>query len=69
MALQPVARGHVMDYDACLAEDAPPCPRADVCETLPLWAEYDKLVHDFFYSKKLSDLIRQENTSQQTANA
>ncbi|MBQ6468551.1 MAG: Rrf2 family transcriptional regulator [Lachnospiraceae bacterium] len=43
---------------ACLASGAMPCPRADACETLPLWAEYDKLTHDFFYGKKLSDLIR-----------
>jgi len=43
---------------ACLANGAAPCPRAAECETLPLWAEYDKLTHDFFYSKHLSDLIR-----------
>ena len=44
---------------ACLLDGAAPCPRASECETLPLWAEYDKLTHDFFYSKHLSDLIRQ----------
>ena len=43
---------------SCLAGGAAPCPRASECETLPLWAEYDKLTHDFFYSKYLSDLIR-----------
>ncbi|MGX8728198.1 MAG: RrF2 family transcriptional regulator [Lachnospiraceae bacterium] len=42
---------------ACLAADAQPCPRAAACETLPLWEEYDKLTRDFFYSKRLSDLI------------
>lgn len=42
---------------ACLAKDAEPCPRASTCETLPLWAEYDKLTQDFFYSKRLSDLL------------
>ena len=42
---------------ACLADGAAPCPRASACETLPLWAEYDKLTHDFFYSKRLSDLL------------
>ena len=42
---------------ACLADGASPCPRASECETLPLWAEYDKLTHDFFYGKKLSDLL------------
>ena len=43
---------------ACLANDAVPCPRAGECETLPMWAEYDKLTHDFFHSKWLSDLVR-----------
>ena len=42
---------------ACLSEGAEKCPRAELCETLPMWAEYNKLVHDFFYSKKLSDLF------------
>lgn len=42
---------------ACLAEGAEPCPRAAACQTLPLWEEYDRLTHDFFYGKKLSDLI------------
>ena len=43
---------------ACLDDSAPPCPRAAECQTLPLWAEYDRLTHDFFYSKHLSDLIK-----------
>ena len=43
---------------ACLADGAAPCPRATACETLPLWAEYDKLTRDFFYSKRLSDLLK-----------
>lgn len=42
---------------ACLADGAAPCPRAACCETLPMWAEYDRLTHDFFYSKYLSDLL------------
>ena len=42
---------------ACLADDAEPCPRGSECQTLPLWAEYDKLTHDFFYSKHLTDLL------------
>ena len=41
---------------ACLTSDAEACPRKDTCKTLPLWTEYDKLVHDFFYGKKLSDI-------------
>ncbi len=42
---------------ACLLDGAAPCPRAGECPTLPLWAEYDRLTHDFFYGKKLSDLL------------
>lgn len=42
---------------ACLADGTVDCPRAASCETLPLWAEYDKLTHDFFYSRYLSELI------------
>ena len=42
---------------ACLADKNNECPRADICETLPMWSEYNKMVYDFFYSKKLSDLI------------
>jgi len=43
---------------ACLTTGTNDCPRKAVCQTLPLWAEYDELVHQFFHSKKLSDLIR-----------
>ena len=42
---------------ACLAEDAEVCPRAGECLTLPLWKEYYQTIHDFFYGKKLSDLL------------
>lgn len=42
---------------ACLSEGAEECPRAELCETLPMWSEYNKMVHDYFYSKKLSDLL------------
>lgn len=41
---------------ACLAEEENDCPRKAECVTLPLWEEYDKLIHDFFYGKKLSDI-------------
>lgn len=42
---------------ACLAAETNDCPRKESCHTLPMWTEYDKMVHDFFYSKKLSDLM------------
>ena len=43
---------------ACLAGPENDCRRKGVCKTLPLWTEFDRMVHDFFYSKYLSDLIR-----------
>ena len=43
---------------ACRSEGAPECPHAAECPTLPLWAEYDKMTHDYFYGKKLTDLVR-----------
>ena len=43
---------------ACLACEVNECPRAEGCQTLPLWSEYDAMVHDFFYGKKLSSLIK-----------
>ena len=42
----------------CLAEKENTCPRKALCPTLPMWEEFDQIVHDFFYGKKLSDLIR-----------
>jgi Rrf2 family protein len=42
---------------ACLTDDAEECPRAKECLTLPMWSEYNNMVHDFFYSKKLSDIL------------
>ena len=43
---------------SCLTSGAEPCPRADSCQTLPLWAEYDRLTHDYFYGKTVADLAR-----------
>lgn len=42
---------------ACLAAETNDCPKRSVCHTLPMWIEYDNMVHDFFYGKKLSDLL------------
>ena len=27
------------------------------CATLPMWKEFDGIVHDYFYGKKLSDFL------------
>ena len=43
---------------ACLADKGIECPRRSECQTLPMWTEYDAMVHDFFYGKKLSDLMQ-----------
>ncbi len=41
---------------ACLGKECGVCARADHCETLPMWKEFNQIVHDYFYGKKLSDL-------------
>ena len=43
---------------ACLACEVNECPRQEGCQTLPLWSEYDTMVHNFFYGKKLVDLLK-----------
>ncbi len=43
---------------ACLADKNHACDRKEKCQTLPLWEEFDTMVHDFFYGKKLTDLIK-----------
>ena len=41
----------------CLAPDAPPCPRAATCKTLPMWKGLNDIVHDYFHGITLSDLV------------
>ena len=43
---------------ACIADENYNCPRKDFCQTLPLWEEFDGMIHDFFFNKKLSDLTK-----------
>ncbi|MCD8338254.1 MAG: Rrf2 family transcriptional regulator [Lachnospiraceae bacterium] len=42
---------------ACLTEDAEPCGRAEGCSTLHMWQRFDTLVHDFFYTITVADLM------------
>jgi len=42
---------------ACLVDGVESCPRSDTCLTLPMWKEYHQMIHDFFYGRKLSDLL------------
>ena len=46
-----------MDTVACLSENAKECPMKQTCPTLPMWAEFDGMIKNFFMSKKLTDLI------------
>lgn len=41
---------------ACLERGAPACHRSAECRTLPLWTEFHKMTHDFFFSRTLADL-------------
>lgn len=41
---------------SCLRENAEACPRRSICRTLPMWTEFNDIVHDFFFGKKLSEL-------------
>ena len=42
---------------ACLNCKEPyDCARRPFCKTLPMWKEFDSLVHDFFYGRTLQDL-------------
>ncbi len=47
---------------ACLAGAQNDCPRKQECRTLPMWTEYDNMVHDFFYSRRLSDLVNTKSS-------
>ena len=41
----------------CLADKKYKCDRKKKCKTLPMWKEFDGIVHDYFYGKKLTDLL------------
>ena len=41
---------------ACLECGAAFCQREAICKTLPMWKEFNGLIHDFFYGKTLADL-------------
>lgn len=41
---------------SCLACGARPCSRADICATLPIWREYDRITKEYFDGISLADL-------------
>ena len=42
---------------SCLESGAQPCPRRDICETLPMWEKLNDLIRQFFEGVTLADLI------------
>lgn len=46
-----------MSSVVCLADPKYSCPKKGSCSTLPMWEEYDKVIRDYFLSKKLTDLL------------
>ena len=42
---------------SCLSEGVNVCPRKESCPTISMWEEYDQMVHDFFYGKRICDLL------------
>lgn len=43
---------------ACLEEGAEECPRMDKCKTVSMWKGYYNLVHEYFGSITISDLLK-----------
>lgn len=54
---------------ACLEEDAETCPRESACRTLPMWKQFDAMVHDFFCQITLADLLSRDKTAFSSAKA
>lgn len=46
---------------ACLEPDAPPCPRAATCRTLPMWKEFNTMMNNYFDGVTLADLLDSDN--------
>lgn len=51
-----------MNSVGCLADREHPCPREETCETMPMWVEFDKMVHDYFNGISISDLVAQQRS-------
>lgn len=45
---------------ACLGQEAKACKKTKTCRTYPLWVEFYKLANDYFDSKTLADLMRED---------
>lgn len=45
---------------ACLQPEREPCPRKDICRTLPLWQGLDQVISEYLSRFTLADFIRGE---------
>ena len=43
----------------CLEEAADRCPRAEICESLPVWQRLEQIINEYLDSVSLSDLAAQ----------
>ena len=43
---------------ACLECGAEPCPKKDVCRTLPMWEKLDSMINSFFDGITIADLCK-----------
>ena len=44
---------------SCLHPKSAPCQRQSECPTLPMWANLDRLIHDYFAGITLQDLLNE----------
>lgn len=42
---------------SCLEHDAKPCPKAEMCKTLPMWMGFQKMANEYFDGITLEDLL------------
>ncbi len=42
---------------SCLSCNAETCERADICQTLPMWKKFYKMVNDYFDGITLADIM------------
>ena len=45
---------------SCLQTESITCERKNFCKTLPMWKEFNRLTHEFFFGITLKDLVTQE---------
>ena len=45
---------------ACLEAGSKPCPRKNICKTLPLWEGLDRVVSEYLGGFTIQDLVKQK---------